>query len=153
MSATAFLQLRNALRDHLLIAPAAAGGRVYAGRVRPIAQGEASAVNVRLSDATPGEGPLEFSDWQTVLYLDCCARGTPAGDDADTAADALLDDVYTRLYDFVGSLPAQNVGVLDIAVDATVEWDAVAEDVPYTCASLRLTVQHRTPATSLQPQA
>ena len=36
-------------------------------------------------------------------------------------------------------------------VDATVEWDHVAEDVPYTCASLRVTLTHRTPATTLQP--
>ena len=36
MSGTAFLQLRDALQAALLAAPALAGGRVYAGRTRPI---------------------------------------------------------------------------------------------------------------------
>ena len=80
------------------------------------------------------------------------ARSVPAqAIDADTAADDLLASVFARLHTFAASAPAQALAVLDVDQDATVEWDHVAEDVPYTCASLRVTLTHRTPATTLQP--
>lgn len=157
MSASAFLQLRAALVAHLLaggtpLAPLA-GGRIYAGRVRPIAQGEPSAINVRLSDAQIAHPVIEASDWRTTLYIDCSARPQADGADADSAADELLSAVYTRLHSLRTSAAAAALGVMEVDTEATVEWDSVAEDVPYTCASLRVTVVHRTPATTLQPWA
>lgn len=149
---SAFLQLRAALVDHLLAAPPLAAGRVRAAQVRPIAQGEPSAINVRVSDAQISHAVIEAADWHTTLYIDCMARSVPAqAIDADTAADDLLASVFTRLHTFADSAPAQALAVLEVDEDATVEWDHVAEDVPYTCASLRVTLTHRTPATTLQP--
>ena len=75
------------------------------------------------------------------------ARAAPGGPAADTAADALLADAHTRLHDFA----APGLGLLQVTDDATVEWDHDADDTAYTCATLRLTVVHRTPAATLQP--
>lgn len=150
MSATAFLQLRAALVAHLLAAPALADGRVRTS-TRPIAQGEANAITVRLSDAQASHAVIEAADWQTALYIECAARSQPGGTDADTAADALLSDVFARLHTFAASAAAKAAGVLEVDQDAVVEWDTVHEDVPYTSASLRITAVHRTPATTLQP--
>lgn len=147
MSASAFLQLRDALAAHLMAAPALAGVPVYAGRVRPIAQEEASAINLRLSDSQAMASVIEASDWHTTVLIDCAARSVPGGADADTVADGLLDAVYALLHTFA---PA-GLGVLFLADGPTVEWDRVAEDVPYTCASLRITVVHRASRTTLQP--
>lgn len=149
---SAFLQLRAALVAHLLAAPPLAAGRVRAAPVRPIAQGEPSAINVRVSDAQLTHAVIEAADWRTTCYIDCMARAIPAqAIDADTAADDLLASVFERLHTFADSAPAQALAVLEVDEDATVEWDHVAEDVPYTCASLRVTLTHRTPATTLQP--
>lgn len=149
---SAFLQLRAALVAHLLAAPALAAGRVRAAQVRPIAQGEPSAINVRVSDAQLTHAVIEAADWRTTLYIDCMVRSVPAqAIDADTAADDLLTSVFARLHTFANSAAAQGLAVLYVDQDATIEWDHVAEDVPYTCASLRVTVNHRTPATTLQP--
>ena len=149
---SAFLQLRAALVDHLLAAPPLAAGRVRAAPVRPIAQGEPSAINVRVSDAQISHSVIEAADWRTTVYIDCMARSVPAqAIDADTAADDLLSSVFERLHTFADSAAAQGLAVLYVDQDATVEWDHVAEDVPYTCASLRVTLTHRTPATTLQP--
>ena len=63
------------------------------------------------------------------------------------AGDALLADAHTRLHDFA----APGLGLLQVTDDATVEWDHDADDTAYTCATLRLTVVHRTPAATLQP--
>jgi hypothetical protein len=147
MSGTAFLQLRDALQAALLAAPALAGGRVYAGRTRPIAQEEASAINLRLSDTQATHPVLQATDWRTVVIVECAARAAPGGPAADTAADALLADAHTRLHDFA----APGLGLLQVTDDATVEWDHDADDTAYTCATLRLTVVHRTPAATLQP--
>lgn len=147
MSATAFLQLRDALAAHLMAAPALAGVPVYAGRVRPIAQEEARAINLRLSDSQAMTSVIEAHDWHTTVLIDCAARSVPGGDDADTVVDGLLGQVFSSLRDFG---PA-GLGLLDPADEAAVEWDRDADDVPYTCASLRITVVHRTPTATLQP--
>ena len=145
MTTTAFLQLRRALAAHLAVALAPV--TVYQNRVRPLAQGEASAVNVRLSDASGTTPVIEATDWNTILYIDCAARGANADDDAD----ALLNAVFSSLSAFATSPAAQDASVLEVIREPVIDWDRVSEDTPYTCASLRITAVHRTPAGSLQP--
>lgn len=153
MTASAFSQLRAALVAHLLGA-GLAEGRVFADRLRPIAAQEPSAINVRLSDTQRTTPVIEAADWRSTFFVECLARSVPGGASADAAADALLDGAYTRLQSFAASVSGLGLAVIDIEGDATsVEWDRVAEDQPYVCAALRLTVVHRTPANSLQPWA
>ncbi len=145
---TAFQQLRNALRDHLDLALAATMPvPVHAGSARPIAQEETAAVNLRLSDSQALNSVIQANDWHTTVLIDCAARSVPGGDHADDAADALLGAVFAALH----GLTSSGLGVLDMSDAPTVEWDHVADDVPYTCATLRITVVHRTPAATLQP--
>lgn len=147
MTATAFLQLRAALVAHLAADPALAGVPVRAGQLRPIAQEERAAVNVLL-DTSPAQRIVHpCHDWRTQLFIDCAARAIPGGQDADSAADLLLGAVYAAVAHFN---PA-SLGVIDPIDDAAIRWDRLAEDVPYTCATLRITVHHRTPGHSLQP--
>lgn len=147
MSASAFLLLRNAIQSALLAAPALAGGNVYAGRPRPIAQEEATAINLRLSDAQATHPVIQATDWFTTVLIECAARAEPGGLDADTAADALLVAVRTRLRGFA---PA-GLGLLEIADSTVVEWDHDADDTAYACATLRLTAVHRTGADTFDP--
>lgn len=148
MTTTAFLRLRNALADHLL-AGNVADGRVRRGRSRPIAATEASAVNLRLLDSQYSRAVIQTNDWRTTLQIECMARPLPGGDDSDTAADALLSAVYTRLHSFSSA----DLGLMGVDDECTVAWEQDNQDGPYTCATLSLTVWHRTPAQSLEPSA
>ena len=145
---TAHLQLRNALMAHLLAHPPIADGRVYASRTRPIAQEEPSAVTVRLLDSEPTHAVTQASDWRTVIEIACTARADPSGDDADTAADALLAAVYARLRTFT---PAALGSPFVDEERTTLAWDHDADDTPITTASLRIAIEHRTPAQTLTP--
>lgn len=147
MSASAFLQLRDALVAHLQSDPAIAAVPVYANRVRPIGQEEDAAVNLVLSDSKAAHVVTQHTDWHTGFFIDCAARAVPGVADAATVADALLRAVYARMAAFAP--PA--LGVIDMVLDEAIRWDHAAEDVPYASATLRVTVQHRTPGHTLQP--
>ena len=147
-AASSFLRLRDALAAHLRAAPELAAVVLHVDSTRPIAQGETAAINLRLSDAHASSPVIEATDWRTTVFIDCAARGANADADADT----LLSAVHASLASFAASAAARAIGVLEIFNDeTTVEWDRDADDAPYTCASLRLTLIHRTPAGSLQP--
>lgn len=145
---TAFAQVRATVAEALLDSPALAGGRVYQNRVRPITQGEPSAINVRLLDSEGEPTLIEATHWHTVLQIECAARSAPGGEQAETRADALLESAFERLH---GLERPGEIALIDIEEDASVVWDHDADDVPYACATLRVTVTHRTPKGSMQP--
>ena len=156
MSASAFRRLRAALVAHLCAADSLAGVPVHENRARPIGQDEACAINVRTPDSSGTQAVIEATDWRTTVAIDCLA-GTDVGgvllppEAADHRADQLLAAVWAALHGFAATPAAKACGVLDIDDEPVIAWDSAAEDLPYACAGLRITVVHRTPATSLQP--
>ena len=147
MSATAFLLIRDALREHLAADADLAGVAVHVGRTRPIASHEMRAINVRILDSDPSGRMLGATDWRTVIQIECSARET-ADLDADTAADEQLGPVHRRLHTFA----PEGLGFLGgDGDDASVAWDHDADETNFTCVSLRYVLIHRTRASSLQP--
>jgi len=143
-----FLVLRSALAAHLCADPALAGVPVHVDRLRPIAQGEERAINVRMPNAMATHAVIHATDWRTSVFIDCAVRG--AG--TDEQADALLTAVHASLGGFAQTQDAEDLGVMQTTDGAdAIEWYRVAEDAGYTCATLNLTLVHRTPAGSLQP--
>lgn len=141
---TAFKALNAALVAALVAAPALAGGRVYANRLRPIQQAHSTAVVVRLVASQSQEIALGALDWSTQFAIECLGRGTTGADPVD-AVDALLLAVWPRL----ASLDAAALGAMAVVVDAGVEWQFDEGEASSASATLRLTVQHRTTTASL----
>lgn len=147
--ATAFSDVTAAIKTLFLSGTPLAGGRVYRGRLRPIAAEFASAVVIRVV-ATTGErsgisgGPI---DWPTEIAIDCYARCTPDQDPEDSAADTLLGDVFARL----AANTTLAAGVMDVLADPSIEWTFDEQDTTLVCATLTLRVNHRTLANALTP--
>ena len=141
---TAFKSLTAALVAALVAAPTLAGGRVYANRLRPIPQAQATAVVVRLVASQSQEVALGALDWSTQFAIECLGRGSAGADPVD-AVDALLLEVWPRL----AGLNAAALGAMAVVVDAGVEWEFDEGEASTASATVRLTVQHRTPTASL----
>lgn len=144
---SAFLQVQRAIAQRLQAIPPLADGRIYLDRQRPIAQEEPSAINLRLLEARSEIAVIGAIDWRTTLSIECAARSDPGGRSAAEVADELLGAVFVRLR----SQPLDAQTVIDEAEDAGIEWDTEAEDTPYICVTLRLTIVHRTPGHNLEP--
>lgn len=142
---TAFATLVDGVVASLLSAPAVAGGQVYANRMRPIPAQHNSAVVVRLEDSRASETVLGAHDWQTQIAIECYAK--TGATSAEVTADALLEVLWPRLLGLQASL----AGVMNIARDPNIEWERDSDVNAEVCATLRITVTHRTPFNSLEP--
>lgn len=142
---TAFAGLTTALVQALVQAPALAGGRVFPNRLRPIPDDRATAVVVRIGQRSQAqEIVLGAYDWTTPFSVECIARGT-SGLDPQAAVDALLADVWARLY----ALDITALGAMSVTVNPAIEWSVDEADSSYICASIQLDVAHRTPLATL----
>lgn len=144
-SPTAFVSIQSALIAALGTAPALAGGRIYANRLRPIAAGQNTAIVVRLDVADGVEQVIGSIDWQTPYLVECYAR-VATGADPAAAGDALLSDTWARLaaLDFT----ALNAS---ITVNPKIDWQFDDAETPVVCVVIHLTAQHRTALVTLQP--
>jgi hypothetical protein len=142
---TAFATLQAALLAALTAAPALAGGRISANRLRPIPTGQSTAIVLRLDQAEAQEQVLGALDWQTAFVVECYARAA-AGVDPQPAVDSLLNDVWQRL----AAREAASLGA-SITISPKVDWQYDDADTPVVCAVIHLVAQHRTALTTLQP--
>lgn len=142
---TAFKTVNDAIVALLVQAPAVAGGRVYAGRARPLPTEHASSVNVSLEAINGqqfaiGDGPV---DWSVTYGIEIRARGA-VNTDAIAAVDPVLEAVYARI-----GAAAAPPGVSGWFLDARIRLDVEEADAPIASLQLALTVQLRTQAGSL----
>jgi len=142
---SAFADITDAVRDKLLEAPALAGGRVWRGRIKPLAAEHSTAIVVRILQA-PAQamlvgGPVQ---WESLIAVDCMARAA-VGVDPEDAVDPLLADVYARLIT-AGRISA---GVMDTGANPAIEWDFGDADTAFATATLTLRVAHQTQPDSL----
>lgn len=140
---TAHQAIATAIGDALRAAPALAGGRVYANRVRTLPAGADSFVIVRLDRSMSQAAVLGVYDWTTSLAVECYARSV--GDDPAVAVDQLLQDAWARL----APLQIPDVGQMALVLEPLIEWQVDEADGGYVCAAFRLSIVHRTPTASL----
>jgi hypothetical protein len=140
---SAFASIQAAIIAALSAATALAGGRIYANRLRPIADGTATAIVVRLEQASGTEMVIGTVDWQSSFTVECFARAT-TGTDPAAAVDTLLSDVWARL----SVLSFETLGA-NVALDPRIDWQYDELDTPMVCAVLRLSAQHRTTNSTL----
>lgn len=142
---SAFATITTAVQALLMQSPALAGGRVWRGRIKPLAQEHDTAIVIRLMQSPSARVTVGGSvKWQTNIAIDCLARGT-IGQDPEDAVDPLLAAVYARIVG-AGSLAP---GVVDTGADPLIEWDIAEADTALSCATLHLRVTHLTLSTSL----
>jgi len=135
---SAFASIQAAIIAALSAPTALAGGRIYANRLRPIADATATAIVVRLEQTSGTEMVIGTVDWQSSFGVECYARAATGADPA-AAVDALLSDVWARL----SALPFETLGA-NVSLEPRVDWQYDDTDAPMVCAVLRLTAQHRT---------
>lgn len=142
---TAFASVQSELIAALGTAPALAGGRIYANRLRPIAAGSNTAIVVRMDAADGTEQVLGSIDWATTYAVECYARSATGADPA-AAVDALLADTWARL-------AALDFTTLDasITLSPKIDWQYDDAETPVVCAVIHLSAQHRTALVTLQP--
>ena len=145
---SAHLSIQTALVTLLTAAPALASGNVKANATRPMAAQHAAQVNVRLVQSradyprTLGAG----YEWQTQFAVDCLARGATSASEPAATVDALLEAAWARIAVWQ---PAANLGVIDVRMTPTIDWQTDDGDTPLVAATIALVVQHRTQAASL----
>ena len=142
---TAFAALQAALLAALTAAPALAGGRISANRLRPIPTGQNTAIVLRMGRSKGSEEVLGALDWQTPFAVECYARAA-AGADPQPAVDVLLSDVWARL----AALNDATLGA-SISINPEIDWQYDDADTPAVCAVIQITAQHRTARATLQP--
>ena len=137
---SAFLDLRNEVVSLLLAGTPLAGGFVKGGRAFPLPDNQTQGIFVRLAR---GQGQAPFVgngmvDWGTDIVVSMVARAS-AGQDGETAVDALLSAVYARL---AAASPPVSADGWTLAPAVTFDVDEADQTVG--AAELRLRVQHRT---------
>lgn len=146
MSASAHLAIQQQLVAALTQAPALASGRVYANPVRELPEGTATAITLT-TERSDGTAPtVHATDWRTTYRVDCLATAA-AGADPAAAVDALLQAAWQRL----AAVPAGANGLMRIAIDPAIVWDFAPGLTTQVAATIRVAVDHRTPANSLDP--
>ena len=140
---TAFATLQAALIAALGADVALAGGRIYVNRLRPIAANQASAIVVRLDQASGTEMVIGTVSWSTSYTVECYARAA-SGADPMAAVDDLLADAWARL-------AALDFTALDatLSISPQIDWQYDDAETPVACAVLRLTAQHNTSTNNL----
>lgn len=141
---TAFLQLRNAALDALLVAPAVADGNVRRGGRRPMPLELNRWVVIRLAIADGQAAGIMGgpTDWRTALQIELHARDE---EDPEAIVDGMLDEVFERL----ALLQAPGLGLMQALEFPSVEWDHGESDTGHVCAILTARIVHRTGGTNL----
>jgi hypothetical protein len=128
-------------------APAIAGGRVYRGRRRPLAESAASGVFVYFRSSLPdrslvgGGAPL---GWQTVFTIESIARAT-ASQSGDEAALQLNGQVFERLM----TDPTLGGAAQDLA-PGPIDSDEEELDTAIGVVVAQFATLHRTSSTTLE---
>ena len=142
---SAFQLIAERITAALVAAPALADGRVFLKRLRPLPVGVRTAIVVRWENAAAQEYVIGAHDWSTSYVVECYSRADTATDPDNLAADALLLDVWQRLF----ALDAQALDVTSLVVNPAISWDRVESDAPIECVFIHLRVEHRTPVQTL----
>lgn len=142
---SAFSDILAAVVAELQAAPAVAGVAVMTNRLRPLAAGVTGAVVVRLESSQATESSFDTSDWTTTFLIECYGKGTSVSNNPDAAVDLLLSKVYGRL----ASLSLDGLGISQVAVQPSIDWQRDEDGTAMVCAVLRLNVIHSTQANSL----
>lgn len=141
--ATAFKRIADGLLASLA---AMAGGRVALNRLKPISSTQPTAVVLRLGRSAGQEAVLGAIDWQTSFAVECYGRGVTGSDPAD-AVDSLLQNAWAIL----ATIDCAAIGASDLTLNPSVEWQYDEAETPLACATLNLSVSHRTPTATLTP--
>ena len=145
---SAHLSIQTALVALLTASPALASGNVRANATRPMAAQHSAQVNVRMLQSradyprTLGAG----YEWTTSFAVDCLARGASSASEPAATVDALLEAAWARIAVWQ---PAANLGVVDVRMTPTIDWQTDDGDTPLVAATISLVVQHRTRSNSL----
>lgn len=144
---TAHLELTDAIVAALQTAPALAGGRITRGRAVPMQLSAGTALFVRLANASgrPFTVKGDVIQWRTVVAVECAARAS-AAQDAHSAVDDLLQDVYARI---ATAPPADGSWQWD--GEPEIHWQIDEADTTVGIAALILPIAHLTGPT-LAPQ-
>ncbi|MFZ4498749.1 MAG: hypothetical protein ACOYMX_03480 [Burkholderiales bacterium] len=146
---SAHRQIQDFLVAALAAAPDLTDGGVFANTLDPLPQEVDSQIVVRLlGTAAPSQQILRGPyDWQTQFVVEASKR-VPQGSDPVATIDSLIGSVWSR----IAALPAQSVGlgVLQVILQPAITWEVERLDTLVITSTLRLTVQHRTAATTLE---
>lgn len=146
---SAHRQIQDFLVAALGAAPDLTDGGVFANTLDPLPQEVDSQIVVRLlGTAAPPQQILSGPyDWTTQFVVEASKR-VPQGSDPVTTIDSLIGSVWSR----ISELPAQLVGlgVLQVILQPSITWEVERLDTLVITSTLRLTVQHRTAATTLE---
>jgi len=138
MSGSAFASIQAAIVQALKQAPTLADGRVYANRLRAVAQQHPTYIVVRTDQAAARENVLGFRDWETLYTVEIYARTVGAGADPIAAVDALLTAAWKRL----SSLQPPALGVMQVAPQPAIDWQVDDGETPLVCAVLPVVCMH-----------
>ena len=141
---TKFSGIVAALVSALVAAPAVST-QVDRARQRPIQDGQATAVVVRIQASTPERfailnGP---TDWDTEIAIECYARSATLA--PDEAADVLLAAVWAKL-----SADTTLGGLVMDLQPTGLEYDFAPGADNMACVTLALKVMHRTTNNTLE---
>lgn len=141
---TKFGTIVGALVTALQASPAVSS-QVDRARLRPVKEGQTTAVVVRIQASTPERfailnGP---TDWDTEIQIECYARSATLS--ADLAVDALLAAVWAKL-----SADTTLAGLVMDLNPIGLEYDFAASAENMACAILSLKVMHRTTNNTLE---
>ena len=145
---SAHLAIQTALVALLTASPGLASGNVKTNATRPMAAQHTAQVNVRMLQSradyprTLGAG----YEWTTSFAVDCLARGASSASEPAATVDALLEAAWARIAVWQ---PATNLGVIDVRMTPTIDWQTDDGDTPLVAATISLVVQHRTRSNSL----
>jgi hypothetical protein len=145
---SAHLAIQTALVALLTASPGLASGNVKTNATRPMAAQHTAQVNVRMLQSradyprTLGAG----YEWQTSFAVDCLARGASSASEPAATVDALLEAAWARIAVWQ---PTATLGVIDVRMTPTIDWQTDDGDTPLVAATISLVVQHRTRSNSL----
>lgn len=140
-------QLLDLMQAALMAGTPVAGGNVQRQRTRPLADGVAQMVSLRLinSQGAPlflgGDAPIE---WRSVVAVECIGRGT-SGTSPDAAVADLLASVHNRITADAATLAAG----YRIDAEHRIEWDQDELDERIGAATSIYTVRHLGAITSI----
>jgi hypothetical protein len=139
---TGHFNVVSALVDWLKRAPSIAGGNVFRSRSRAFSRDTAAAIVVR-----PVRSASQLARviggptiWQTLLHVECYARGT--GDAQEEAVDALIEAVFACIA-ADPSLGGQIVEIVPLEGD-TLSWDFDELDTTLGCVTAQFVITHET---------
>ena len=142
---TAFKTVQDALVAALTTPATIAGGRVVAGRARPLPLEHDSDIAVTIESISGEDVALTShpKDWLVVYGVEIRARGT-ASLDAVAALDPMLEAVFARVL----QTPAP-AGVMGWVLEPRIRLDVEEAATPIGVAQLALNVRLRTQPASL----